>query len=506
MHNRPGDRREPAPDHRRGPGHPGVQAGGRGEWRDGGQPTDGRPGRQADRRGQWPDERYQGAQADRRGQWPNGGHPGAQADPRAQWPGGGHPGTHADPRAQWPGGGHPGTQADPHRQWPDGGHRTDGRPGRQADRGGQWPDGRYPGAQAGGQRHWPNGGHPGAQADPRGQWPDGGHPGTQPDERTDGGIPRQRTGGRRRSAEPPEEPNRRGHTRRGVLTAALVTLAGGGLVGGGAIWRLSGSGDGSGSSPASAVSAKPTPSPTPDYLGPARKRVEAYVRATKGRIAVAVQDRVTGVSVTVGTQRFQTASIVKADILAAVLWHAQQDGKKVSSADRERARKSITLSDNDATSALYDRIDGKPGLTAANRAFGLKETAPNVRWGMTLTTVADQIRLLTALSTEDGPLTEADRTYLFGLMSKVDEEQDWGITAAAGTDTTESYVKNGWDQLDADNGKWAVNSIGRLVEPEHDWLIAVLSSQHTKMETGIRMVEKVAKYAVGELRKIPLPS
>jgi hypothetical protein len=88
-------------------------------------------------------------------------------------------------------------------------------------------------------------------------------------------------------------------------------------------------------------------------------------------------------------------------------------------------------------------------------------------------------------------------------MSQVDEGQDWGVTAAATARTTKVYAKNGWDNVSADGGRWTVNSIGRLVEPGHDWLVAVLSSHHTTQPAGIKMVEKVARYVIGELREIP---
>ena len=44
-------------------------------------------------------------------------------------------------------------------------------------------------------------------------------------------------------------------------------------------------------------------------------------------------------------------------------------------------------SDNDAAVALWQRIEGSRGLTAANRALGLRETKPNSHWGLTTTTV-----------------------------------------------------------------------------------------------------------------------
>jgi hypothetical protein len=55
----------------------------------------------------------------------------------------------------------------------------------------------------------------------------------------------------------------------------------------------------------------------------------------------------------------------------------------------------------------------------------------------------------------------------------------------------------------ADGGRWQVNTIGRLVEPGHDWLVAVLSHHHTTRAAGVRMVEAIARLALGELRAIP---
>ncbi|MGK5737685.1 serine hydrolase [Micromonospora sp. URMC 103] len=297
-----------------------------------------------------------------------------------------------------------------------------------------------------------------------------------------------------------------GLSRRGLLAVAALTLTGGGVAEASAVWRLSG-GDDDASTPRTAGrggAASPTPSPTPDYLGAARRRVAAYVeRVGNGHLTVAVKDRTSDVTLTVGTTRFQTASIVKVDILAALLLRAQQRNDEITGTDRRNAKKMITASDNVAATALYGRIGRKPGLTSANRTFGMKETTANTSWGMTTTTAADQIRLLTSLTDENGPLDEDNRSYLLELMSQVDEEQDWGVPAAATAATTGVYVKNGWDTVSADDGLWQVNTIGRLVEPGHDWLVAVLSNHHETQAAGVRMVETVARYTLGELRKIP---
>ncbi|MEV4813176.1 serine hydrolase [Micromonospora avicenniae] len=296
----------------------------------------------------------------------------------------------------------------------------------------------------------------------------------------------------------------RGPSRRGLLAAAVLAITGGGAAGASAVWHLAGGGESTSDTEGRGASASPTPSPTPDYLAAARVKIAEYVqRVGNGQVAVAVKDRESDIALTVGTTRFQTASIVKVDILAALLLRAQLRNQKITDTDRRNAKRMITASDNDAATALYRRIGEKSGMTTANRTFGMKETNASARWGMTTTTAADQIRLLTALTHEDGPLDEGGRAYLFELMSQVEEDQDWGVPAAAVAETTEVYVKNGWDTISADDGLWQVNTIGRLVEPGHDWLVAVLSNHHKTQAAGVRKVEAVAQYALGELRKIP---
>jgi beta-lactamase class A len=240
--------------------------------------------------------------------------------------------------------------------------------------------------------------------------------------------------------------------------------------------------------------------PAVDRLAEARVRIEAYVKRSGGHLAVAVLDRRSEASVTVGSRRFQTASIVKVNILAAVLLRAQRRGRDLTSSARRLAASMITVSDNDAASTLWRQIGGAPGLAAANRTLGLRETRPNVHWGMTTTTAADQIRLLTALTTPGGPLSPENQRFLLDLMGRVDVDQSWGIPAAAGQDATRSYVKNGWVTVAEDHDRWLVNSIGRITEPDHDWLVAILSDHQVSRRAGIQVVEKAAKYALRELR------
>jgi beta-lactamase class A len=231
--------------------------------------------------------------------------------------------------------------------------------------------------------------------------------------------------------------------------------------------------------------------------------INAYLKGTGERAGVAVLDRSTGLTLTVQPHLdFQTASIMKVDILATRLLQHQKSGTSMSGNEKSLAFAMITESDNNAASALYTLDGQQGGVGAANKKFGMSETAPHGggKWGMTVTTPSDQLALLTAIMDPNGPLNTASRNYLLNLMSHVDKAQDWGVPAAATSTATDVYVKNGWDTIDAQGGLWGINSIGRIIEPGHDWLVATLSSNHRTMNSGVKVVEQLSKLAVGGLR------
>jgi beta-lactamase class A len=229
--------------------------------------------------------------------------------------------------------------------------------------------------------------------------------------------------------------------------------------------------------------------------------LDAYIDAKGDHAAIAVTDRTTGTAVSVnGGRTFQTASIVKFDILATRLYQHQLSGRQLSSTEKSLAFKMITASDNNAASALFGMDGGASGLTAANKVFGLRATQVSSSWGRTHTTPADQIRLLSSVMSPTGPITQANRDYILSLMSQVEPDQRWGVPAAADADTTKVYVKNGWDTMTAYAGLWGDNSIGRLIEPGHDWLVAVMSNYNRTDGAGHNLDGTLATLAVGGLR------
>src|SRR5215475_7040326 len=82
--------------------------------------------------------------------------------------------------------------------------------------------------------------------------------------------------------------------------------------------------------------------------------VKAYNSAHGGHSAIEVADRATGAALAVnGDKTFQTASIVKFDILATRLYQHQLSGTTMTAHEKSLAYKMITASDNNAASALF---------------------------------------------------------------------------------------------------------------------------------------------------------
>lgn len=249
---------------------------------------------------------------------------------------------------------------------------------------------------------------------------------------------------------------------------------------------------------------KPTPKPTPT-ASPKPKltaqqslttAVAPLVTADNDDVAVAVYDLSTGQFASYGgTREFITASIVKADILSTRLYQLQQQGASLSATQQALAVKMIEHSDNNAATALYDDDGEASGIDAANHVFGLTETTIGTGglWGLTTTTVDDQVRLLRQIFTTSSALSPDSRAYIQGLMGEVETDQQWGVSSAADSGTWFG-VKNGW-LPDPKTGLWEINSIGKVTHDGQSMLIAALSTDNRSMSGGISEIESVVDKA-----------
>lgn len=221
--------------------------------------------------------------------------------------------------------------------------------------------------------------------------------------------------------------------------------------------------------------------------------------ADEARGSVAVLDLGSGETVTHGGGVFVTASVVKVDILAALLLGAQDAGRELTARERSYAAAMIGRSDNDAASALWVGIGRAAGLDAANARFGLTETAggDGTLWGLTRTTAADRLALLRQVFGTDSALGADARHYVRGLMERVVPEQAWGVPSAADGGTAWA-VKNGWLPRHA-TGLWVVNSIGYVTVDGRDCLVSALSDGNATKERGVALVEGAVRHALRAL-------
>lgn len=255
------------------------------------------------------------------------------------------------------------------------------------------------------------------------------------------------------------------------------------------------------SAPASEeASVEPVAQPTVDHDALLADAVEAVSAENTAEVSVAVLDLDSGDRATYGDGAFDTASIVKVDILATLLLRHQDAGTRLTAQEKAYATAMIENSDNASATALWRIIGRAEGLDAANERFGLvgTEGGDGELWGLTQTTAADQLTLLQQVFGDDSELSEASRSYARGLMRRIAVGQQWGVSAAA--DGSAWALKNGWLPRST-TGLWDINSVGRVTVDGDDYLVAVLSKGNSTQAKGISLVEAAARAAVSVFRR-----
>jgi beta-lactamase class A len=230
--------------------------------------------------------------------------------------------------------------------------------------------------------------------------------------------------------------------------------------------------------------------------------IQKALQGRAGHHSVTVYDRVTGVYCALDSaRRFDSASIVKAIILAALLRRHQETGRPLSEDEKELATAMITRSDNDAATALWNEL----GMARLQHFLNLAKMSQtrlgtDGYWGLTQVTAHDQMLLLDLLTAGNSVLTENSRAYGLGLMARVVSYERWGTPAGAPSAVT-VHVKNGW--LPDDSG-WHVNSIGAFTGNGRNYMIAVLTDDNASEDYGIGTIEGVARFVHHDLNDAKL--
>ena len=217
----------------------------------------------------------------------------------------------------------------------------------------------------------------------------------------------------------------------------------------------------------------------------------AALRGRTDTVAFAVHDPVSGVDCTLhGTRRFDSASVVKATVLAAVLRRAQEQRRELTARETADLRAMITRSDNDAASALWADL-GRARLTAFLALAGMTATVlgRDGYWGLTQITATDEMRLLDVLTDRHDVLSARWQAYALGLMSAVVPEQRWGAPFGTPAGVT-AHNKNGW--LPRATRGWRVHSLGIFTGAGRDYRMAVLTDDNRSMDYGVDTIQGLA--------------
>src|SRR3546814_224653 len=200
-----------------------------------------------------------------------------------------------------------------------------------------------------------------------------------------------------------------------------------------------------------------------------------------------------------------TSSVIKAQVLGAVLLRAQDEGRELTAWERSRISPMIQYSCNPETSSLYGHLGYAEGLARSDPRFGVTSTTHTNRFGLTRSTAIDRTNVALRLLHGGGDLARAGRAEAWGYMSHVHPLQQWGITAG---------VPHGWS-VALKNGfypssgiGWRVGSSGfvRRDDADHGYAVTIMTEGARDQETGVRLVEEVSRRIAGALAVGPARS
>ncbi|KNB51077.1 serine hydrolase [Streptomyces caatingaensis] len=221
------------------------------------------------------------------------------------------------------------------------------------------------------------------------------------------------------------------------------------------------------------------------------KDITAALRGRAGKTGVAFSDPATKTTCTYDAdRRFDSASVFKPIVLGTLLWDAERHKRSLTSREKTLAKKMITESDNDSTTALRNQLTTAK-ITRFVEAAGMTRTVPNQTWGTTQITARDEQKLLALFTGRNKLLNDTSRAYALDLMNKVVASQRWGTPAGA-PKGTRVHVKNGWLQRSKD-GLWRVHSIGAFTTGGRTYTLSVLTHGNRTWQGGIDAIQAVAR-------------
>ncbi len=235
------------------------------------------------------------------------------------------------------------------------------------------------------------------------------------------------------------------------------------------------------------TTAVPTRNPDNPFTAPP---LAAYLRDRTNVVTAAVYDVNSGATFTYKNGiRERTASIVKIDILADLLYESQQHHEPLTARQQSLAYKMIEDSNDAAATALWAQIGGRDAIDAFNALIGFKNTVPSWSWGDIETTPLDQLQLLKVIALPNAILDAASREYETDLMENVISSERFGLGWGSPVGATVA-VKDGY-YPESTTG-WQLNTTGFVKFHGRFYLATIMCAQNPDEDYGISTLTTVA--------------
>jgi Beta-lactamase enzyme family len=231
-----------------------------------------------------------------------------------------------------------------------------------------------------------------------------------------------------------------------------------------------------------AIAGKP-PAPHPFPWHERVREAAQFVQGRTGSASFAVIDERRGVHGYRADVQYSSASLVKAMLLVAYLDRKEVRRRDLRRSERRLLAPMIRLSDNDAASAVYERV-GEGGLTRLARRAGMQSFVANPVWGGCQVTSRDQARFFLRIREL---LPRVHRKYAMSLLRRIVSYERWGIPPATPSGWG-IYFKGGWFR---DDDGWRVHQAALLRQGGRRIAIAVLTRGGPSLEYGAATITGV---------------
>lgn len=219
------------------------------------------------------------------------------------------------------------------------------------------------------------------------------------------------------------------------------------------------------------------------------RAISRYLRSRSDDITAALFDVRTGKTYLYRAGRPQiTASMVKIDILATLLYQQQSKDDEMSKRDIKLSTSMIEDSDNKAAQKLWIQIGQLPALSAFNSLIGFHQSILSWGWGDTFTTPLDQLALLKTILFPNKVLDPESQAFEQSLMQGVIGSERFGIPTAVPSRATVG-VKNGW-YPETQTG-WQLNSAGYVHLGRCYYLAVVMTAENPTEQYGLETINQI---------------